>query len=129
MQHADRVDEIKTLERERRIVQVRLHDVNIPRLRVASCDFDGRAEIDGPDFSAVLGGVIREAAIATTSVENLLAGKEVGGVWLHVVEKLPLPLVVHLGKLMPFVTEAARGFGLRCFSSSPDAFAGEGITH
>src|SRR5690242_21962846 len=111
MQDTDRVDEIKTLERERRVVQVSLDDLYVARLSVAPGDFNCPAEIDGPHFSAVLGGVIREAAIATTGVEDLLAGEEVGGMRLHVIEKLLLPLLVHLGEAMPLVTKAARGIG------------------
>src|SRR5215213_1433276 len=129
VQHADGVDEIKTLESEWRVVQVCLYDVNIARLRISSRDFDGRAEIDGPDFGAVLRGVIGEASVAATRVEDLLAGEEVCGVWLHVVEKLLLPLVVHLRELMPLVTESSCCFGLRCFVSSRSTFAGECVTH
>src|SRR5215204_2136485 len=129
MEHADRVDEVKTLERERRVVQIGLDDVNVARLRVAPCDFDCRAEIDSPDFSAILRGVIREAAVATAGVENFLAGEEVCGVRLHVVEKLLFPLAVHFREAMPFVAEAAGCFGLCYFRRSPTAFAGEGVTH
>src|SRR6185295_13133075 len=96
MEHAYRVDEIKTLERERRVVQISLHHVHVARLCVAPGDFDCRTEIDGPHFSAILRGVVREASVAAAGVEDLLAGKEVGGMWLHVVEKLLFPVLVHL---------------------------------
>src|SRR6185503_15722525 len=125
MQHADRVDEVKTLERERGVVQIGLDHVNVARLRVASCDFDGGAQIDGPHFGAVLRGVISEAPVAATRVEDLLAGEEVGGMRLHVVEKLLLPLLIHLREAMPFVAKAARrvGFNGGC------AISRESVTH
>src|SRR5262249_7862995 len=129
MQHADRVDEIKTLERKRRVVQIGLHHVNVSRLSVSSRYFDCRSEIDGPDLGAVLAGVVREPSIPATSVEDFLSRKEVGGVRLHVVEKLLFPLIVHFRKTMPLVTKTQRGFGLCLVVSGRSSLASQRITH
>src|SRR6185369_17259283 len=129
MQDADRVDEIKTLERKRRVVQIGLHDVNVSGFGVSMSHFYCRPEIDRPDFRAILGSVVSEASIAATSVEDFLSGKEVGGVRLHVVEKLFFPFLVHLGKAVPLVTKTQRRFGLPLVVSRRLPLAGQSITH
>ncbi len=104
-----------------------------PRERcVTACSsrhFNCRSEIDGPHFSAILRRVVCKATIAAAGVEDLLAGKEVGGVRLHVVEKLLLPLLVHLREAMPFVTKAQCCFRLRAVGCGGATFTGQGVTH
>ena len=129
MQHANRVDEIKTLEGERRVVQIGLDHVNVSRLCVSSRYLNCRTKIDGPDFGAILGRVVSKASIATTRIENLFPRKEVGGVRLHVVEKLLFPLVVHFRKTMPLVTKTQRRFGLSLIVSGGFPFARQRSTH
>src|SRR5262245_25204755 len=122
MQHADRVDEIKTLQLERRMVQIGLDHVNVARLSISTRDFDCWSEIYCPDLGAVLCRVISKASVAATSVENFLSRKEVSGVWLHVVEKLAFPFVVHLREAVPFITKTARRIGLGFFKRGNRTF-------
>src|SRR5690349_15873978 len=115
MQHADRVDEIKTLQLERRIVQICLDHVNVVRLSISMRDFDCWSKIYCPNFGAVLRGVVSKAPVAATGVENSLTRKEVSRVRLHVIEKLAFPLIVHLRKAVPFITKTVRRISLRFF--------------
>src|SRR5258708_7911619 len=77
--------------------------------------FDRRPQIDGPDFGAVFGRVIREPAIAAAGIQNLLAAKEIRTVWLHVIKKALIPLFVHLGKPGPLEAKTKRRLHLRLF--------------
>src|SRR5262249_4223943 len=122
VQHADRVDEIKTLQLERRIVQISLHYVNVARLSISTRDLHRWSKIYGPSFSAVLRRVIRKPPVAATGVENLLSRKEVSRVGPHVFKKLAFPFFVHLRKLVPFITKTVRRVGLRFFSRCDGAF-------
>lgn len=112
MQHADRVDEVEALERKRRVVQIGLDHSRVYRFSITPGDFDRWSKIDGPDFRAVLARVVSEATVATTGVEHFLPAKELRSVWLHVIEKLSLPLLVHFRKMVPLVTKTEGGFDL-----------------
>src|SRR5688572_3160719 len=125
MQHADRIDEVKTFEGKRRVVKISLYRLHVFRFGVAARDFHGWTEIDGPDFRAVFGCVVSEATVAATCVEHLLAAKELRPVWLHVVEKLAFPLVVHLGKALPLVTKTQRRLDLFRIHSRCGRLAGK----
>src|SRR4029453_8309713 len=113
MQHAYRIDEIKGLRGKRRIVKVSLDHVNVAgTLGIKSSDIDWRAEIDGPNLSATLRGVVSPTPVSATRIENFLSFEERRIMRPHVFEKLCFPLLVHLGKLLPLVTKTQCGSDL-----------------
>src|SRR5690348_13505883 len=91
------------------MIKIGLDDVNVLELRgVLPRHLDRGTEIDGPNFARVLSGVVSKTPAAATRVQNFLAFEKLRPVRLHVVEKLFLPLVIHLVEAAPLVTKAQR---------------------
>src|SRR5437763_14051782 len=113
MQHAERIDEIESLWRERRPIQISLHDLNVADFfRILSRNFNRRPQIYCPNFCAVLGRIVSEATATTPGVQNLLTAKKIRTVRVHVIQEALFPFSVHLGKAGPFIAKTLSGFYL-----------------
>src|SRR5829696_1827934 len=113
MKDTNRINEVETLERKWRTVQVGLNNMHVlQRRRISSCDLHRGTEIDGPYLARILPCIVCEPPVAASGIQNFLPFEKTCVMRLHVIKKLFLPLRIHFGKALPFITKAQRGLCL-----------------
>src|SRR6266481_3048392 len=113
MQDTNRIDEVETFEFKWGLVKIGLDHLHVfLTLAVTTRDFHRRTKVNGPYFRPAPRRMIGKTPIPTTRVQDPLTAKEFWRVGLHIIQKTLIPLLVHLGKSVPFESKAQCCFNL-----------------